>query len=108
MQLSFCSTTHILSVYLEHLIDELSTLIWDQRALLLGRHKEDATKQNHLTDALLYAHHGSRHYWYKPKPEVVHIEEAVVREIEKQCGISDKPKMKYMKKDFWLEDDDAI
>jgi hypothetical protein len=92
----------------QHLIDELSTLIWDQRALLLGRHKEDATKQNHLTDALLYAHHGSRHYWYKPKPEVVHIEEAVVREIEKQCGISDKPKMKYMKKAFWLEDDDAI
>ena len=37
----------------EALILELNTLIWDVKALLKGNHKEDATKENHLTDALL-------------------------------------------------------
>ena len=49
------------------LIVELETLIWSQRDLLLGKHKEDARKDNHLTDALLYAHHDSRHFWYEVK-----------------------------------------
>lgn len=49
------------------LIKELESLIWDQRAILQGKHKEDPRKENHLTDALLYGHHASRHYWYQPK-----------------------------------------
>src|ERR1017187_6142565 len=60
------------------LIKELSTLMWDQKALRSvtvnqdgetinkGRHREDARFDNHLTDALLYCHHFSRHYWYSP------------------------------------------
>ena len=49
------------------LCKELKELLWDQKALLRdGKHKEDGRKDNHLTDALLYAHHYSRHYWYSP------------------------------------------
>ena len=48
------------------LIVELESLIWDQRAILQGKHKEDPRKENHLTDALLYGHHASRHYWFQP------------------------------------------
>lgn len=47
------------------LILELESLIYDQRALQMGKQKEDARKDNHLTDALLYGHHASRHYWYQ-------------------------------------------
>jgi len=52
------------------LIEELETLIWNERALLLGKHKENATKENHLTDALLYGFTHSRHYWYEVKPVI--------------------------------------
>lgn len=52
----------------QELIKELENLIWNQRALLLGKHREDSRKENHLTDALLYGHHNSRHYWFEAKP----------------------------------------
>lgn len=51
----------------EELIKELETLIWNQRALLQGKHLEDSRKDNHLTDALLYGHHESRHFWFEAK-----------------------------------------
>lgn len=54
----------------QELINELETLIWSQRDLLLGKHKEDPRKENHLTDALLYGHHASRHFWYESKPVI--------------------------------------
>ena len=88
------------------LIQELNTLIWDPKALLKGNHKEDQTKENHLTDALLYAHHGSRHYWYKPKEVPPDAEEQVLQAIEKQLGYN-KQKNRYLKKPFW-EDEDGI
>jgi len=85
------------------LIKELQTLIWDQKALALGKHKEDGRKENHLTDALLYCHHFSRHYWYKPVKAEVPYEEEIIRQIEKQ--FSPKPELKQMKK-AWYEDQD--
>lgn len=57
----------ILSPTNQELIQELETLIWSQKDLLQGKHKEDPKKDNHLTDALLYNHHNSRHYWHEPK-----------------------------------------
>jgi hypothetical protein len=49
------------------LIKELQFLIWDQKVLdKTGKRKEDGRKENHLTDALLYAHHDSCSYWYNP------------------------------------------
>lgn len=61
------------------LIVELETLIWSQRDLLLGKHKEDARKDNHLTDALLYAHHDSRHFWYEVKKVINPNNEDLIR-----------------------------
>lgn len=87
------------------LIQELNTLIWDVKALLKGRHKEDDSKENHLTDALLYAHHGSRHYWYKAREIPPDAEEQVLREIERQFD-SKSQKGKTLRKPFW--EDDAV
>ena len=88
------------------LIAELNTLIWDVKALLKGRHKEDETKDNHLTDALLYAHHGSRHYWYKAPVEQLDTEEQFILDIEKSLGRKDL-KGKVLKKPFWEDEDDS-
>jgi PBSX family phage terminase large subunit len=87
------------------LINELNTLIWDVKALLKGKHTEDATKENHLTDAMLYAHHGSRHYWYKPRDIPPELEEQVLIDIERQFGRKDL-KGKTLKKPFWENSDD--
>ena len=86
------------------LITELNQLIWDIKALAKGKHIEDATKENHLTDALLYAHHGSRHYWYKAPQLQMPTEDVMVQHIEKQ--FLPKPKCKTLKKPFWEEDGD--
>lgn len=83
------------------LIKELDTLIWDPKAFLKGEHHEDPRKDNHLTDALLYAHHASRHYWSrlapKPKPPEVQIEE----EIERQFA---KPKARQLRRGLLEEE----
>jgi hypothetical protein len=93
----------IIKEHNQDLIKELQTLIWDQKALLKGQHKEDARKDNHLTDALLYGHHASRHYWFKPKPEEVSQEEQLTQMIERQFG-NMKPKGRYIKKN-WMDED---
>lgn len=84
----------------QELIKELNTLIWDIKALAKGKHKEDGSKDNHLTDALLYGHHGSRHYWFKPPEPKVPVEDAIIVEIEKQFGQNNK-KGAVLKKPFW-------
>lgn len=89
----------------QELIQELNTLIWDVKRLLKGDHKEDQSKENHLTDAILYAHHGSRHFWYKPPIIPVEQEEAVLQQIEKQYGVN-KPKNRYLKSPWWQEQDE--
>lgn len=83
----------------QELIKELNTLIWDIKALVRGKHKEDATKDNHLTDALLYGHHASRHYWYKPTELDIDPEEKILRQIEKQFQIK-KPNQS-LQRPFW-------
>lgn len=83
------------------LIRELQSLIWDPKALLKGMHKEITSKDNHLTDALLYGHHGSRHYWYKPLSEPITDNEQFERAIDKHFGLEDKPKMRTLKKPWW-------
>ncbi len=85
------------------LISELNTLIWDPRALLRGEHKEDSRKDNHLTDALLYGHHASRHYWFKSFAPPVPFEESIVQEIERQ--FLPKPKMKTITTAWWEENE---
>lgn len=87
------------------LIKELQTLIWDPKALLKGKHKEDATKENHLTDALLYCHHASRHYWFSPPKEIIDIEESVIQSIEKQFS---KKANRYFKKPWWEDQDEGL
>ena len=69
----------------EELKKELDTLIWDEQALLSGKHKENAKYDNHLTDALLYCHHFSRHYWYKPVEPILNLDnkEDLFKLIEK-------------------------
>lgn len=95
----------ILKQFNEPLIKELGTLIWDVKAMLRGQHKEDASKDNHLTDALLYAHNASRHYWYKAPPEMLDPEEAILQSIEKQFSDKYKPKGKTLRKPFWEMED---
>ncbi len=82
------------------LIDELNKLIWNAKDLLKGKHKENAINANHLTDSLLYCHHGSRHYWYKPKVELPEPEEQFMQAIEKQFNKSIN-KGKTLKLPFW-------
>lgn len=89
----------------QELIKELNTLIWDPKALLKGQHKEISTKDNHLTDALLYAHHASRHYWYNAPPDPLPPEEEVLQQIEKQFGYK-KPKGWNLKRPFWEQDEE--
>lgn len=90
------------------LIEELETLIWDQKALIKGKHKESATKDNHLTDSLLYAHHASRHYWFKPaNVPVTDVDELYDQHIDEVVGIKPKNQMKLLKKPFWQEDDNG-
>ncbi len=48
------------------LVDQLQTVIWREDKLAEGKHVEDPAFKNDLTDALLYAHHFSRHQWYEP------------------------------------------
>ncbi len=81
------------------LIEELETLIWDQKALLIGKHKESASKDNHLCDALLYAHHASRHYWYQAKATPLTAEEEIDLQIDRQFGA--KKKMKQLTTPWW-------
>jgi len=83
------------------LINELNTLIWNQKELLKGKHKEDGTKENHLTDALLYGFMASRHYWFKATEPPLPYEESIVAEIEKQ--FLSKPKMKVINTAWWQE-----
>ena len=85
------------------LIAELNHLIWDVKALAKGKHKEDGSKENHLTDALLYAHHGSRHYWYKAKVAAIEPEEEWLQTIEKQFEKTNK-KGRLIKKPFWEDE----
>lgn len=87
----------------DQLIQELNTLIWESRALARGEHKEDGSKENHLTDALLYGHHASRHYWYKTYQPPVPFEESIIQEIERQ--FLPKPAMKTIKSAWWNEED---
>ena len=68
----------------KELILELETLIWDQKAILTGKYKEDAKKENHLCDSILYLHNASRHYWFNAEVPPLSYEDAVVDEIEKQ------------------------
>ena len=84
-------------------------MIWDPKALLKGKHKEQATKDNHLTDALLYSHHGSRHWWYRADPvKDFDADEMHTYNIEKKFGNnSNKPKMKLFKKPWW-DSEDAV
>ena len=81
------------------LIQELETLIWDQKALLQGKHKENASKANHLCDALLYSHHASRHYWYASEEAPLTFEERVEESIEKQ--FIQKNKLKQIRTPWW-------
>lgn len=89
----------------EDLLKELETLIWNKKALLQGKHVEDGSKDNHLTDALLYAHHNSRHYWYQSKPEPIEPEENMIQMIEKQTGFN-KPKPKYLQVPWYQREED--
>ena len=50
----------------ETLSKQLQTVIWDTKALALGKHVEDGKYDNHCTDSLLYLHFFSRHHWYIP------------------------------------------
>lgn len=68
------------------LIHELETLIRDQKAMERGIWKEDSRKQNDICDALLYNHHYSRHFWYKPKSKPLTTDETIRKVIlEKYC-----------------------
>lgn len=87
----------------QSLIKELNCLIWDQKALLSGKHKESASKDNHLTDALLYGHHASRHYWYKEREADLPLEEKIEREIEAQFT---KKKTKTLNMPWWNREGD--
>lgn len=49
-------------------IDEWANLTWDEDKRLKGEFKETPTKDNHVSDATLYAHHEAKHYWAKPAP----------------------------------------
>ncbi len=89
----------------QQLITELNSLIWEANALLRGEHKEDARKDNHLTDALLYGHHASRHYWFKAITPPLPFEEQIVQEIEKQ--FLPQGSIKQVKQPWWKEEDDA-
>lgn len=83
------------------LLKELDTLIWDPKAFARGEHHEDPRKDNHLTDALLYGHHASRHYWSKLAPLEKPIEMRIEEEIEAQFA---RPKGRALKRS-WLEDE---
>lgn len=91
----------------QELIQELNTLIWDVKRLLKGSHKEDQTKENHLTDALLYGHHGSRHWWFRAPQEEISENEQFERQIDKHFHVSDgKPqgKMRVLRKPWWEQE----
>jgi len=49
----------------DEMIKQLRSLTWDSKKLKEGKHEEIASKHNDLNDALLYAHHHSRHMWYE-------------------------------------------
>ncbi len=59
------------------LIQELSTLGWDERKL-----HENPAQDNHGADSLLYALRFSRHYWAKPKPQKLEGE-ALAKQLER-------------------------
>lgn len=86
------------------LVQELETLIWDQKQLLQGKHKENASKENHLCDSFLYCHHFSRHFWFKKPEDPIEPEEQIILDIEKQVGFN-KPKLRTFKKPFWENED---
>lgn len=88
----------------QDLITELETLIWDKRSLLQGKRRESASKENHLCDSLLYAHHASRHYWFKPPMDSISKEEQIMMEIEEQFG--KKNKMKQLTTPWWAQNED--
>jgi hypothetical protein len=59
----------------EALIKELQELVWDKKKLQEGILKEISTKDNHLTDAFLYAYRFSRHFNNRPVPVKLPIEQ---------------------------------
>jgi len=70
----------------QELIKELDNLIWDQKFLAHGDHKEDPRKENHLTDALLYTHHLSRHWWFKEAEPELSPQQAQTKRIMEVYG----------------------
>jgi hypothetical protein len=52
------------------LIKEWDELLWDERKRLLGHFQENPSKDNHLADAALYMHHGSKHFRAVPAPAI--------------------------------------
>lgn len=50
----------------QELIQELETLIWDEKLIKEGIYIENQTMHNDLCDALQYGHNFSRHYWFHP------------------------------------------
>jgi PBSX family phage terminase large subunit len=85
---------------------ELDTLIWDSKALLAGTHKENAKNENHLTDALLYGHVFSRHYWWKEFIPPASYEEQIVKQIEDQF-LNRNNEVKQIQKSWWSNSDDS-
>lgn len=89
----------------EALIKELNTLIWDQKLLAKGQHKEDPRFDNHLTDAMLYTHHSSRHWWYQDPPPA--LKEGATQ-AEKFQFVHDQQVNRIMDKFTKKEDENAF
>lgn len=81
------------------LIKELNNLIWDQKALAHGEHKEDTRFDNHLTDSCLYNHHISRHFWFQEKEPEISIQEKQINRIMDVYGKD--PDQDSLQKAFW-------
>lgn len=79
---------------------ELDTLIWDQKALLRGQHKENAKYENHLSDALLYCHFFSRAYFFRAVTPPLPFEEQIVTDIEKQF-LNKKSTIRQIRTPWW-------
>jgi len=81
------------------LISELKNLTFDEQELKLGRMKEDAQKQNHLTDAMLYAYRNSRHYRAKPKPKEIDTN-SVYDQLKSRGYLQQKPQLQLPRSHF--------
>jgi hypothetical protein len=88
------------------LIKELNGHIWDEKLLRQGKYKELDSSSNNLCDALLYCHHGSRHWWYQAKEPVIdnpteeQNNEMYYRQLENKFGWN-KPKTKTTIQEPW-------